>query len=131
MTDSKGRRARSGWLFFDADCGFCTTLVRRLRSLLEARGYGLAPLQDPRVQNLLGLPPQELLLEVRLLTREGKQFGGADAIIFLAQKIWWAWPLYAIARLPGMHRALNAAYRWVAARRHCVSSMYTAQKAWR
>ncbi len=121
MTDSKGRRARAGWVFFDADCSFCTALARRFRRVLEPRGYGLAALQDPRVQQLLALPSGQLLLEMRVLTQEGKQIGGADAFVFLAREVWWAWPLYALAQVPGMKRILRAGYGWVAARRNCAA----------
>lgn len=122
ITDSKGRCARRGWLFFDRDCEFCTRLARRARPVLEARGYGLAPLQDPRVPELLAVPPSQLLLEMRVLTSDGKQFGGAAAIVYLASRIWWAWPLYALAKLPGMLRVLWAGYRWIALRRNCAGS---------
>lgn len=121
MTDSKGRRARRGWLFFDGDCAFCTAIARRLARVLEPRGYGLAPLQDPRVQALLALPAGELLLEMRALTADGRQHGGADAFVFLARQVWWAWPVYALAQIPGMRALLRAGYRWVAAHRHCAS----------
>jgi len=53
-TDGKGRHAR-GWLFFDADCKFCTRIARWLAPILERRNLGVAPLQDPRVSALLGL----------------------------------------------------------------------------
>ena len=122
MTDRKGRRARAGWVFFDAECAFCRAWARRFGRLLEPRGYALAPLQDPRVPEVLALPPEQLLLEMRVLTAEGKQFGGADAFVFLASQIWWAWPLYALAQLPGMRALLRAGYRWVAARRHCAGA---------
>ncbi len=122
LTDSKGRRARAGWVFFDADCSFCTALARRLRRVLEPRGYAVAPLQAPRVQELLGLPPDKLLLEMRVLTSGGQVIGGADAIVFLARGIWWAWPLYAAAQLPGVRAVLRAGYRWIAARRRCSSA---------
>jgi len=121
ITDLKGRRARAGWVFFDAACPFCTSMVRRFAPLIEPRGYGFAPLQDPRVADLLALPPEELLVEMRVLTSAGQVLGGADAIIFLAKGIWWAWPLYALAHLPGMRRILRAGYRWVASRRSCSS----------
>ena len=64
LTDRKGRQAR-GWLFFDAECGFCTRIARWLAPILARRGLGVAPLQDPRVSGLLGtyekwgLDPQE------------------------------------------------------------------------
>lgn len=122
MTDSKGRRASVGWLFYDADCPFCLRMVRRVARVLVARGFALAPLQDPRVPGLLGLSGSELLREMRLLTTEGKQYGGADAAIVVAHKIWWAWPLYAIAQIPGMMSVLRAGYRWIAARRSCAAT---------
>ncbi len=53
-TDGKGRHAR-GWLFFDAECKFCTRIARWLAPILERRGIALAPLQDPRVGALLGM----------------------------------------------------------------------------
>ena len=121
ITDSKGRRARHGWLFFDAGCAFCTAIARRLASVLDHRGFGLAPLQDPRVPALLALPPEQLLLEMRLLTSDGRQFGGADAFVFLARQIWWAWPVYALAQVPGVLALLRVGYRWVAANRRCSS----------
>jgi predicted DCC family thiol-disulfide oxidoreductase YuxK len=121
MTDAKGRRARAGWVFFDGDCSFCMGLARRFRSLLESRGFGLATLQDPRARQQLGLPADQVLLEMKVLTAEGEQFGGADAILYLARSIPWAWPLYAAARVPAAREFLRAVYRWVAVRRHCPS----------
>ncbi|HEY6937628.1 MAG TPA: DCC1-like thiol-disulfide oxidoreductase family protein [Terriglobales bacterium] len=120
ITDRKGRRA-AGWVFYDGECEFCRSMARRFRSTLQKRGFGLAPLQDPRVATLLGLPPNLLPREMRVLTAEGQVLGGAQAVTFLAGKIWWAWPVHAAARLPGMPALLRAAYRWVADHRHCPS----------
>ncbi len=121
MTDSKGRHAARGWVFFDRDCSVCTSLARRFRRTLETRGFGLAALQDSRVQALLALPPQDLLREMRVATADGEIYGGAKAIVYLARQIWWAWPLYAAAKLPGVSRILDAGYRWFADHRTCVS----------
>ena len=121
MTDSKGRHAARGWVFFDRDCSVCTSLARRFRRTLETRGFGLAALQDPRVRALLSLPPEDLLREMRVATADGNVYGGAQAIVFLARQIWWAWPLYAAAKLPGMPRVLDASYRWFADHRTCMS----------
>ena len=123
MTDSKGRKARSGWIFFDGDCGFCMSIARRLRPVLEPRGFGIATLQDPRAREQLSLPEQELLAELRLLTSDGRQFGGADAITYLARQVWWAWPLWALAEVPGMRYVWRFTYRWIAVRRHCLSGV--------
>jgi predicted DCC family thiol-disulfide oxidoreductase YuxK len=121
FTDSKGRHAR-GWLFFDADCAFCTKIVRALAPALQKRGFALAPLQDQRVGPLLGLSPIDLLREMRLLLSDGQQFGGADAAVALAREIWWARPLVWLAAIPGMMHILRSTYRWIAARRHCAAT---------
>ena len=123
MTDAKGRHAPRGWVFFDRDCSICTSLARRFRRPLEKRGFGLAGLQDPRVQALLDLPREELLREMRVATAEGKIYGGANAIVYLARQIWWAWPLYAAAKLPGVPRILDVCYRWLADHRTCSSGV--------
>jgi predicted DCC family thiol-disulfide oxidoreductase YuxK len=122
MTDSKGQRASRGWVVFDRDCQLCTSLAQRFRDGLEHRGFGLAALQDPRVAAHLRLKQDELLREMCVLTAEGKVYGGADAVIFLASKIWWAWPLYAAAQIPGARRILRVGYQWVADHRYCFSS---------
>lgn len=121
ITDARGRRAARGWLFFDRDCPVCSALARRFRPTLELRGFGLAALQDPRVQALLHLPPSELLREMRVVTADGNVFGGASAIVYLARQIWWAWPLYAASHIPGAKPILDAGYRWFADHRTCVA----------
>jgi predicted DCC family thiol-disulfide oxidoreductase YuxK len=120
FTDGKGRHA-NGWLFFDADCGFCTRIARWLAPVLATRQFGTAPLQDPRVSALLNLSEAELLREMRVLFQDGRHYGGADAIVALAGQIWWARPLVWLSKIPGVMKLLRWAYRGVAARRHCAS----------
>ena len=120
MTDSKGRHAR-GWLFYDADCGFCTRIARWLARPMKRRQLGVAPLQDPRVTSLLGLPPQELLLAVRYLGPSGSQHSGADAFLAMAREFWWMRPLIWLSRIPGVMAAMHAGYRWVARNRKCTA----------
>ncbi|HET8923152.1 MAG TPA: DUF393 domain-containing protein [Candidatus Acidoferrum sp.] len=119
-TDGKGRHAR-GWLFYDAECKFCTRIVRWLAPILERRGLAVAPLQDPRVGELLGLSREALLLEMRFLLSDGAQYGGADAAVALGSEIWWGRPLVWISRIPGMMEILRKGYRWVAANRSCAA----------
>ena len=121
-TDTKGRHAR-GWLFFDAECVFCTKIARWLAPILERRGLAVAPLQDPRVAVLLGLSRQELMREIHLLMSDGAQYGGADAVIALARQIWWARPLAWPAKIPGCMNVLRAAYRKIAASRRCSAAI--------
>jgi predicted DCC family thiol-disulfide oxidoreductase YuxK len=120
FTDSKGRHA-NGWLFFDADCGFCTRIARWLAPVLARRQFGAAPLQDPRVSALLNLSQAELMREIRFLLADGRHFGGADAVVAMAGQIRWAQPLVWLSKIPGVMRLLRWAYRGVATRRHCAS----------
>jgi predicted DCC family thiol-disulfide oxidoreductase YuxK len=118
-TDGKGRHAK-GWLFFDAECVFCTRIARWIAPTLEKNGLALAPLQDPRVIVLLGIPREEMLREIRFLLSDGSQFGGADAAVALAKEIWWWRPLVWLSRVPGMMNVLRKTYAWIAAQRSCV-----------
>ncbi len=119
-TDGKGRHAR-GWLFWDAECRFCTRIARWLAPILERRGLALAPLQDPRVGALLGLPRDELMREMLFLLSDGSRYGGADAAVALAREIWWWRPLLWLSRIPGMMEILRKGYRWIAGRRSCAA----------
>lgn len=117
--DGKGRHAR-GWLFFDGECGFCTRIARQqLAPIMERRGFALVPLQDLRVASLLGLPRKELLLEIKFLAPDGRQYGGADAAVAVARQIWWAQPVVWLAAVPWIKRSFRSLYRWIAARRRC------------
>jgi predicted DCC family thiol-disulfide oxidoreductase YuxK len=126
-TDGKGRHAK-GWLFFDADCVFCTRTARWLRPILARRGFAVAPLQDPRVGALLGMSHAELLRELRFLLSDGTQTGGADAVLAVAREIWWARPLVWFSRIPGVIKLLHAGYGWVARHRSCAGAQVSCSR---
>jgi predicted DCC family thiol-disulfide oxidoreductase YuxK len=110
MTDRKSQHAR-GWLFFDAECAFCTRIAAYLAGPMRRRGLAVAPLQDPRVAALLGLSRQELLRAIRFVVSERGQFSGTDALLAVAQELWWAHPLVWISRVPGIMPALRSGYQ--------------------
>jgi len=116
MSDDREPAPRRGWVLYDADCSLCTSFAWRLAGLLEPRGFHFAPLQAPWVARRLALP--NLLEEIRVLTRDGRQYGGADALVYLELQVWWAWPLYALSRIPGAMSLARHAYRWFSERRH-------------
>src|SRR5260370_41210561 len=111
-TDGKGRHARGG-LFFDAECKFCTRIARWIAPILERRGMALAPLQDPRVGALLGMPREELMLEMKFLLSDGRQYGRADAAGALGRGIWRGPARMWTSQLPGMMEILRRGYRWI------------------
>ena len=89
---------------------------------MQSRGMALAPLQDPRVGELLGLAHGDLMKEMQFLLSDGSRYGGADAAVALAREIWWAAPLVWISKIPGMMEVLRKGYRWIAARRKCAAA---------
>jgi len=128
LTDAKGTHAR-GFLFYDAECDFCIKLARLVAPMLKRRGLALAPLQDPRVSALLGLQACDLLRELRLVLSDDSasgsayaQYGGADAVVALANEIWWARPVVWLSKFPGGLDRLRDLYRWVAQRRKCAAA---------
>jgi len=112
----------AGWVVYDGACGVCSRLARRFRPLLERRGFALVPLQAPWMSSRLrfsyGIPLENLLDEMRVLTADGRALAGGDAVLFLAGRIWWARPLAALGSLPLLRALLHRGYRWFAANRH-------------
>ena len=113
----------AAWVFYDGECRLCVGWARRVEPLLKWHHLALAPLQDEWVRTRLGLEAGAPLREMRMLTAGGEDFGGAEALAEIARRIWWAWPVYALTRLPGVRRPMRALYDGLAARRHgCNSS---------
>jgi predicted DCC family thiol-disulfide oxidoreductase YuxK len=108
-----------GWILYDGDCRYCIAAAKQFKQLFAGRGFYFIPLQTPSVQERLDLQPGAPLEEMRVLTRENRNLGGADAVIFLAGRIWWSSPLELVAKLPGVRGVLDRAYRWIAAHRGC------------
>jgi len=108
-----------GWILYDGACCSCTASARRFGRIFRRRGFLFLPLQTNWVMKRFDLEPGAPLDEMRVLTADGRDIGGGDAVIFLARHIWWAWPFAALARLPGMRKLLDRAYRWIAIHRGC------------
>src|SRR5438067_1954605 len=108
-----------GWILYDGACRSCTASARRFDRIFRRRGFLFLPLQTNWIMERLDLEPGAPLEEMRLLTADGRDIGGADAVIFLARQIWWAWPFAALAKSPPMHKLLDRGYRWIAAHRVC------------
>ena len=101
ITDNIGGR-----VFYDAKCAFCVAWARRAERVLKQRGFVFQPLSA-------------LAEEMKVVTAAGEIMGGGAALVYLARRVWWAWPLWAISRAPGMMGLLARGYRRVARRRNC------------
>ena len=108
-----------GWILYNGACGACTSSAKRFEQLFRRRGFHFLPLQTEWVTQRLRLGPGALLKEMHVLTRDDRDLAGVDAVIFLARQVWWAWPVIAFAKLPGMYELLDRGYRWIATHRGC------------
>ena len=121
---SRGLKAmppRAGWILYDGGCGFCFRWVHFWEKVIERRGFALKDLQSARDDGSLKIPQQNLLDDILVLSADGKLESGADAYLFVAQRIWWAWPFYAIFRFPGFNWMLWQGYRWFNRNRYRIS----------
>src|SRR5438105_14070885 len=95
-------------IYYDAACGVCSASVRRTRQMLAKRGFIFEPLQSPGALELLGLRDGEIPDELKLRTRDGQILGGANALIYIARRIWWAWPMWLLCKVAGV----TPSFRW-------------------
>jgi predicted DCC family thiol-disulfide oxidoreductase YuxK len=112
---------REGWILYDGTCGFCFRWVHFWEKVVERRGFAIKDLQSASSEGGLPIPEENLLDDVQVLTRAGKLESGADAYLYVARRIWWARPFYAIFRLPGFNRILWWGYRWFNRNRYRIS----------
>ena len=119
--ESKSALPREGWVLYDGGCGFCFQWVRLWKETLEAAGFAIEDLQSASAEGMLQVPQENLLDDIRVLTRSGKLESGADAYLYVARRIWWAWPFYAMFSLPGFNWVLWQGYRWFNRNRYRIS----------
>ena len=110
-----------GWVLYDGHCGFCSRWLTFWKPTLERHGFAPAALEEPWVAEKVQMPYDELVRDIRLLTTEGELISGANVYLFVARRIWWARPLYALFSLPGFNWMIHTGYRWFARNRHYVS----------
>lgn len=123
MTNSHNKPTHGfGWVFYDEQCPKCCGWEGRFKKVLLRRRILTAPLQRGWVQERLELDADDAFTEMRVLTASGEVLGGAAAMVYLAWHIWWAKPLAAIAKFPGVMRQLDRLYRYMAHHRYCQST---------
>jgi predicted DCC family thiol-disulfide oxidoreductase YuxK len=119
---SQSDRSLQGWVLYDGSCGPCSRWVPSWASTLARLGLGVAPLQDPVMVARLGLAPDVLLSDIRLLFADGRQLAGADVYRYILRRFWWTYPLYVLAAAPGLRHVFDWAYRVFADHRHRFST---------
>ena len=112
-------------VLFDGNCGFCRRTVERMREITGDRA-DYAPSQEAG-GDFPSILPEEFAREVKLVETDGQVYGAAEAVcrlVFGAGKSpWWGVPLWAYRAVPGVRRASEAGYRFVAGHRTLFSAL--------
>jgi predicted DCC family thiol-disulfide oxidoreductase YuxK len=115
------RQPANGWVLYDSSCGFCSRWVGFWEKVLQRHGFAIEDLQSAFETGRLRVSEEDLLNDIRVVTQDGQFHNGADAYLFVGEKIWWAWPIQATFRLPGFNSLLWLGYRWFNRNRHRIS----------
>ena len=111
-------------VIWDGKCVFCEGQVKRLSKFDFRNQLSYISLHDPRVaERYPNLSDQQLMDQLWVITRDGRQFGGADAGRFLSRKLpglWWLMPLLHIPFSMPLWRWM---YKKVAQRRYKISGI--------
>lgn len=107
------------WVFYDGQCQLCVKSIHKVVNILNTRNVGLTPVQTSWVQKHTK-HIEDPLKEILVQTSDGNILGGGDAVIYLSQKIWWAYGIFILALIPGMRGIIRYLYAQVAKNRHCV-----------
>ncbi len=99
----------NGWVLYDGDCGFCSRWLQFWQRTLAKHGFHSVPLQEPWVAERLKVPADQLLYDIRLLTRDGELASGADVYLQVTRRIWWARPFFTVFSLPGFNWLIHTA----------------------
>ncbi|MGA7219442.1 MAG: DUF393 domain-containing protein [Candidatus Sulfotelmatobacter sp.] len=110
-----------GWILYDGGCGFCFRWAHFWENVVGRRGFGIKDLQSAAADGSLPISQENLLDDIRVLTAAGEVRSGADAYLYVARRIWWAWPFYAVFSLPGFNQVLWRGYRWFNRNRYRIS----------
>jgi predicted DCC family thiol-disulfide oxidoreductase YuxK len=113
---------REGWVLFDGACGICSRWVPFWAPTLRRLGLDIAPLQTDWVRERTGLGSDELLSDLRLLRPDGRLVSGPEVYRYVMQRIWWAYPLYLLSKVPGLRQIFDWSYRTFARHRLRISS---------
>ena len=111
-----------GWVLYDDTCGFCREWIPFLGADFAQARPGHCAAAGAVGGRALGLPPDELVHDIRLLFVDGRHLAGAEVYRYAVQHIWWAYPLYVFSVTPGLRRLWDWGYRKFRDNRHQFST---------
>ena len=104
-------------VLYDAQCPLCRRSVAWLSARNRHGALRCLPLQTEGVLDALGIPLNDALANLQVVSRSGDRYQGADGVLRAVGALsGWGW-LRGVLRLPGSLPVARLVYREVARRR--------------
>ncbi len=114
--------AESDVVLFDGECRFCTSSVEALRRLDGKGRLRFLSLHDPSVRiDYPDLSHDMLMSEMWIVTPQGKQYPGADAVRYLSRRLPILYPIAPVLHIPFSRPLWRWLYRFVARNRYRIA----------
>ena len=109
-------------VIYDGQCRFCRGQIGLLRRLDPRGRLAFVSLHDSSVaRDFPELSPDRLHAEMVVVDRQGRAYGGVDAVRFLSRRLAALWPLAPLLHLPGSGPLWRALYRFIARHRYRIA----------
>lgn len=119
MLDNEPKTSKApAVVLYDGECPQCIRSAAVGRAIMPQENFSFQRLQDNEMAEALGLERAALERDLHLVLPSGEVFRGADAYRRIARSVWWLYPLYVVAILPGVRSLTNWLYRQIADRRY-------------
>lgn len=115
---SKQLKSSKGFILYDGDCSLCCNAAQVCRRIFKGRFVCRS------IQSSLELLPKDrrtVITEMFFVTPQEEVFGGAQAWVAIARRVWWLKPFAWFSLMPGAMTFLGWIYRYIAKRRYCIS----------
>jgi predicted DCC family thiol-disulfide oxidoreductase YuxK len=106
------------WVLYDATCPFCISGINIFKASLDKNNCKVQPLQNKHILKILNVDNDDFP-EMKVIGDDRKLYGGARAIVYLSEKIWWAKPLWALSHIPLTLNIMDYVYKLIANTWHC------------
>jgi predicted DCC family thiol-disulfide oxidoreductase YuxK len=124
---SARRRSSPLTVLYDADCGWCSAVARRLRRLDRGSRLRFVPLQaaerSPDAGVAMLARRRDLAATLHVVDASGAWTSGGAAVLWILESLPPLRPLARLARLPIVGRLIEPAYRVVADHRGRLSRL--------
>lgn len=109
-------------VLFDGECNFCRSQIDLIRRMDGKDRLVMLSLHDPSVRERFpDLTKDQLMEQMWIVTADGRRFGGAFAVRYLATILPILWPIMPLMYIPYSMHVWQPLYRFVARNRYRIA----------